>query len=74
MPDASTPPIDPVLLKRLSEEDLNFRSRQTMRAIEKAKNEKPKKGSKGPDIAQLERMLQALEEEKLRRQSFKNLQ
>jgi hypothetical protein len=72
MPDTSTP-IDPVLLKRLSEEDLNFRSRQTIRAIEKAKTEKPKRG-KGQDIAELERMLQVLEEEKTRRQSFKKIQ
>ena len=73
MPDTSTPPIDPVLLRRLSEEDLNFRSRQTIRAIEKAKTEKPKKG-KGQDVASLERMLQALEEEKTRRQNFKKIQ
>jgi hypothetical protein len=67
MTDTPTTEIDRTLI-RLSEEDLMFRRRKTLQAIEKAKQ------TKGQNTAELERVLQALEGEYNRRQRNKNLQ
>jgi len=53
-------------LAKLSEEDLNFRRRKTLQAMDKAK-------SKGEKTTELERQYQALEAESNRRMRNRNL-
>ena len=65
MTDIPTTPIDMALAK-LSEEDLNFRRRKTLQAMDKAK-------SKGEKTTELERQYQALEAESNRRMRNRNL-
>jgi hypothetical protein len=65
MTDTPTTPVD-LNLSRLSEEDLNFRRRKALQAVEKAK-------SKGEKNTELERLYQALEGEADRRMRNRNL-
>jgi hypothetical protein len=51
----------------MSEEDLMFKRRKTLQAIDKAKK------TKGQDATELEHLYQALEAEITRRQQIKNL-
>ena len=65
MTDTPTTPVD-LTLAKLSEEDLNFRRRKALQAIEKAK-------SKGQKTTDMERLYDALEAEANRRMRTRNL-
>jgi len=65
MTDTPTTPVD-LTLAKLSEEDLNFRRRKALQAIEKAK-------SKGQKTTDMERLYDALEAEANRRMRNRNL-